>query len=231
MPRKKQAEKTKKATSSVLKEVGRAVLSIKLHPVAVTDEGKEAAIGKISKIYRKSSDSVRQHILMLIYEDIGKASDLRALSTFDQYRANTPKAGAGAIKMKVYKDMFNYNTSFEGLAELILILGKLGGTEAAKLLTHLFSHFCSSETEICRMLRNATIEALGESDSPYALKALLRYAGHSDNEKLLAHLSSALVDWDDKLDKLKLSRQEKDLLRKELREVLTREELPSRQYG
>lgn len=225
----KKAEK--KNTTEVLKQIERSVLSLRLYPVAVKEDAKEKALENIKRIYKKNSDSVRQHILLLMHEHIAKASELRALNTYDLYKAKSPKASPGAIRMKVYKDMFNYTTSAEGLVDFVLLVGELGGDDAAKLLTHLFSHFCSSENEINHMMRNAVIDALGKSDSPYALKSLLKYASISDNDKILARLSSALVDWDDKIESLKLDAKEKEGLKKELREILTREDLTSRQYG
>lgn len=224
-------ETKKKSTSATLKQIERAMLSLRLYPVAVNEEGKNAAAKKMISIYRKSSDSIRQHMLLLIHETIAKSIELRTLSTFDQYREKSQKASPGAIRMRVYKDMFNFNTSAEGLNEFIVLLGRLGGDDSAKLLTHLFSHFCCSEAELNRMLRNAVIDALGESASPYALKALIRYASLSDNDKILSRLTSALVGWDDKIEKLELDKKEKEKLKARLREILTREDLPGRQYG
>jgi HEAT repeat protein len=226
--KKKEPKKTK-GTGATLKSIERAMLSVRLHPVAVDEETKNKDLEKIKKIYSKGNDSVRQHIITLIREDLTKVTELRNLNNFDFYKAKYPKADPGQIRMNIYKDMFNSNTSIEGLIALIHLLGELDGPAPAKLLTHLFTHFCSGEIEVNRILRNASIDALGKSKSPYALNALIKFAQHSDNEKILARLSGALVEWDDKLGSLKIKNKEK--LKHHLREVLTREEVYHHQYG
>jgi hypothetical protein len=239
MPRKKSSSKKKvkekkvrsKSTAAILKKIDRAIISLKLYPVAVSDPQKKDAMKKIFRIYEKSNDSVRQHILMIMYEHISEVNELRNLRNIQYYKAKNPKATPGAIRMNVYKDMFNYNTSLDGLVELVHLLGHLEGRGPAKLLTHLFTHFCSSEVEISRVLRNAAIEALGKSSSSYALKALLRYTEYSDNEKILARLGSALMEWGEKIDELTISEEDKHRLKHKLQESLMREEVSSKQYG
>ena len=135
------------------------------------------------------------------------------------------------MRMNVYEDMFNYNTSIEGIQEITSLLGMLNGDGPAKLLTRLLTYFCVNDSEGSRMLRNTAIEVLGTSDSPYALESLLVYARLTDNEHLLARLSAALVEWDEKLDSLPLNAKEKEKLKGELRGVLTRKEGPAKQYG
>jgi hypothetical protein len=120
--------------------------------------------------------------------------------------------------------MFNYHTSLEGLVEFIRLLGRLrGGDDSAKLLTYHFSHLGSQENPAHHILRAAIIEALGKSESRYALNALLDYAKYDDNEQAFQRVVSALAEWDGKIDSLKLSAQEKEKLRVKLQEVMTRQ--------
>lgn len=239
MARKKTQSKNKnepvkvrdKGTAAALKKIDRAIISLKLYPVAVSDEDKTESLKKIVKIYGESNDSLRQHILMVIYEHICEANELRSLRNIEYFKAKNPKATPGAIRMNVYKDMFNYNTSLDGLVELIHLLGELEGRGPAKLLTHLFTHFCSNEVEMSKVLRNATIEALAKSSSSYALKALLRYTDYSDNEKILARLGNALMEWGEKIDDLSISDEDKHRLKHKLQESLMREDVSGKQYG
>ena len=221
----------------LLKEIERDVRAINLYPVAVKEDAKGAAMERLRKAYSRSGDSVRQHILFLIHESVAQVAEMKALQTYEYSRVKSPKSSPGAVRMSVYKSMFDYTSSIEGIVGLVRLLGGLKcGSEddaAAKLLTHLFSHFCASESEINRMLRNAAIEALGESDSPYALNALLEYARFSDNERLFGRLASALADWNDKIGRLDIHPAEKQRLKEELREMqeaLIHEEKPT-QYG
>jgi len=218
-------------TSDVLKEIERILASISLYPVSSGAEAKGKAVSDLAALYNGGSEPVRQHIIMSIYEEIARFSELKALGTTEYFRSKAPKAGPGAVRMCVYKDMFNYNTSIEGVQDIISLLGVLKGDGPAKLLTRLLTYFCVNDSEGSRMLRNSVIEALGTSDSPYALESLLTYAILTDNEHLLARLSAALVEWDEKLDGLALNAKEKEKLKGELRGVLTRKEGPAKQYG
>ena len=231
---KKIVEKKAKAiteTSDVLKEIERLLASISLYPVSSGAEAKDNALTGLAALYNSGSEPVRQHIVMSIYEEISRFGELKALGTSEYFRVKAPKAGPGALRMNVYKDMFDYNTSIEGIQEIISLLGVLKGEGPAKLLTRLLTYFCVNDSEGGRMMRNTVIEALGTSDSPYALESLLTYAILTDNEHLLARLSSALVEWDEKLDGLALNAKEKEKLKGELRGVLTRKEGPAKQYG
>jgi len=223
--------KTIAETSDVLKEIERLLASIALYPVSSGVEAKDKAVSDLAALHNGGSEPVRQHIIMSIYEEIARFNELKALGTSEYFRAKAPKAGPGALRMNVYKDMFNYNTSIEGIQEIISLLGMLNGEGPAKLLTRLLTYFCVNDSEGSRMLRNSVIEALGTSDSPYALESLLVYARLTDNEHLLARLSAALVEWDEKLDGLPLNAKEREKLKGELRGVLTRKEGPAKQYG
>lgn len=219
-----------KATAGLLKDIERALLTMNFYPVAVKEDAKDEAIKRLKDAYAKNGETVRQHILFMIHENVAQVSELKQMQTYDSYRARVPKAGPGAIRMGVYKSIYNYTASNEGLVELVRLVGELSGDDAAKLLTHLFSHFCYTDNETHRMLRNAAIEALGESDSPYALRALLEYAKLTDNDKLFGRLVIALAAWNDKVDGLQISDEEKAEIKEELKTLMAKEEKPT-QYG
>lgn len=226
----KTTKKGAKATGPLLKEIEKSMRSVKLYPVAVNEAAKDAAVEALQKAYAKGGDPVRQHVLFLINEIIAQASDMRTMKTYDYFKQKAPKQAPGALRMSVYKEMFDYTSSVEGLVELVLLLGELEGNEPAKLLSHLFSVLCASESELNRMLRNATIEALGASDSPYALRALIDYARLTDSDKLFGRMVGALSDWAAKIDTVELPVSQKQELRDELKELMAKEEKPT-QYG
>jgi hypothetical protein len=229
LPKKKPIKDQK--TYLVLKEVEKAMLAIRRYPVASAEKSKNESKEKIKKLYSKNGDSIRQNIILFIHEGISKVGSTRALVNFENTKAQNPKADPGQIRLSVYKSMFDYDTSLEGIIELTLLLGELDGDEPAKLLSHLFTHFCSSETETNHILRNATLDALGNSKSPYALRALLKYASFTESEKILARLTQALIEWDEKADELKLPKKDRDDLRGILKKTITREETLAAQYG
>jgi len=233
MPRKaaqEKEDKKRRVTAALLKEIDKSLLTMNFYPVAVKEEAKNEAVKRLKDMYAKNGETVRQHMLFLIHENIAQVSELKQMQTYESYKSRMPKAGPGAVRMGVYKSIYNYTASNEGLAELVRLVGELKGDDAAKLLTHLFSHFCSADSETHRMLRNAAIEALGESDSPYALRALLEYAKLTDNDKLFGRLASALSTWGEKMDRLQIPEEERQKLTEELQTLMTKEEKPT-QYG
>jgi hypothetical protein len=222
-------KKTAEAKSaSVFREIDRCVAAIILYPISSKEEAKNAAMENLVKIYTKGNDAIRQHFLSVIQENI--FYDMKVNQTYDYCRTKNPKVSPIAIKSSVLHGMFDYNSSTEGIAELIGLLGELNGHEAAKLLTRLFSHFCSVNSEADRMLRNAIIEALGDSNSSYSLNALITYARLTDNDTLFGRLVSSLAVWSEKIDSLDLPAEKKLELKEELKFLMAKEEKPT-QYG
>lgn len=219
---------TKAATdeemASVVKEIEGAMFAVKFYPVAVDEASKDEAADKLVKIYNQGSETVRQLLLYMVHETLATSAELKMMHTFEYFKARNPALDPAQLRMSVYRTMFNYNTSIEGLAEVIRLLGRLKGSDdATKLLTYHFSHLCSAESESTHMLRAVIIDTLGKSDSHYALKSLLEYAKYTDNEHLFNRVVSALVEWEEKIDRLKLTDKEKEKLRSKLQEVVTKE--------
>ncbi len=206
-----------------VKELEQAFFALKFYPVAVKEQAKEEAREKIKKHFREDEETVRQLVLYMIHEHLSQAGELKTMYNFEFFKARMPNTDPGQLRMNVYKAMFHHNFSIEGLIELIKLLGELDGDDAAKLLTYHFSYYSCIEVEAMHMLRNAAVEALGESKSEYALQCLLRYAHYTDNERMLNRYAAALTNWDKKLDVLKLAQKDKDRLKAKLHEVMTLE--------
>ena len=216
--------------TATVKEMEAALFAIKFYPVAVNEDAKNEAIEKLIKTYNKGNETIRQLLLYMVHENIATSSDLKIIHTYEYFKAKNPTLDPAQLRMNVYRAMFNYNTSLEGLTELIRLLGKLKSDDAAKLLTYHFSHLCSVENEGNHMLRAAIIESLGKSESQYALKALLEYAKYNDSERTFSRIVSALVEWDEKIDTLKVTQEEKEKLRAKLQEMMTKD-LGGSHYG
>lgn len=217
-----QQKKDEKYTETV-KELEQAFFALKFYPVAVKEESKNEAKEKIKNHYMKSDDTVRQLVLYMIHEHLSQAGEMKNMYNFDFFKNRMQNADAGQIRMNVYRAMFNYNFSIEGLIELLKLLGEFGGDDAAKLITYHFSFYSCIEVESMHMLRNAAIDALGESNSEYALHCLLRYAQYSDNDRMLARFAGALANWDKKIDGLKIPEKQREKLKTKLHEVMTME--------
>ena len=207
----------------IIKELEQILFTIKFYPVAVKENGKDDAVEKIVQIYKKEDETVKQLILYMIHEALAQSSELKTMYNFDFFRRKFPNADPAQVRINVYRSMFNYNFALEGMIELIKLLAKLPGDDSAKLLSYHFSFLSAIEVEGVHILRNAIIEALGDSESEYALRCLLQYARYTDNERMLQRIAGSLVKWDEKIENLKLSRREKDKLKLDLDQVLTLE--------
>ena len=222
-PPEKQTTKKEDPMAKTIKELEQAFFTFKFYPVAVKEDGKDEAIRKIKNLYRKEDETVKQLVLYMIHEALSQSAELRTMYNFDFYRRKFPNAEPAQVRINVYRSMFNYNFSLEGLIEIIRLLAQLPGDDAAKVLSYHFSFLSVVEVEGAHMLRNAIIESLGDSESEYALRCLLQYAKYTDNERLLQRIVTSLAKWGQKIDSLKISRKEKDKLKDSLQQVLTLE--------
>jgi hypothetical protein len=221
--KKKKASDDEKNVATILKEIEKAIFAIKFYPVAVDEEAKDKALNDIIRIHNKGADTIRQMVLYTIHENLSKVAEFKFTHTFDFFKSKAPTINPTQIRMNVYRSMFNYNTSIEGACDLVRLLSKLEGSDASKLLTYHYSRASTQENECNHVLRAVIIEALGNSESQYALKALLEYAKYSESDKTLNRLLGALIEWEKKIDGLKIRPKEKEKLKADLHEVMTKE--------
>jgi hypothetical protein len=217
-------EKAKKQAELqiALKEIESAMYALKFYPVAVNEQAKTDAVKKLEGIYMKGNETVRQMLLYMLHEVLSTSTELKIMHTLDYFKAKYPNQEPSALRVHVYRAMFNYNTSLEGLIEVIRFLGTLKGSDdAVKLLTYHFSHLCSVENESTHMLRSAILDSLGESESRYALNSLLEYAKYTDSERTFNRIVDALGRWEGRIGSLKITEPEKEKLRKRLKELIT----------
>jgi len=219
----KEKKSDEKPMNDALREIEKNIFSLKFYPVAVDEDSKNEAIANLLKIYGKENETVKQLILFMLHESISQYFEFKIAHVFDYFRAKNPQEDPAKLRIEVYRKMFNYNTSLEGIMEIISLLGRIGGNDAAKLLTYHYARACVAETELHVSLRNAIISALGESDSPYALSSLLTYANHTDNERTFQRLMAAISKWNDKLDKVMMKDSTRKKLQKEVAEVIKKE--------
>ncbi|MBN1170199.1 hypothetical protein JXA56_04180 [Candidatus Micrarchaeota archaeon] len=162
-------------------------------------------------------------ILYMIHESIAKYAEFRITHTYDYFKHKMPTQEPAQLRMNVYRSMFNYNSSIEGIIELLGMLADFKGNDAAKLLTYHYARACTHESECNNTLRAVILDALGRSTSDYALKSLLQYAKYAENERTVSRIVAALLKWEGKIDALKINAREKGKVRKMLHEVITKE--------
>ena len=220
---KKQGKPAVKPVDNTIRQMEKNIFALKFYPVAVDEDSKEEAVKNLMKTYEKENETVKQLILFMLHEAVSQYFEFKVTHVFDFFKAKNPQEDPAKLRIEVYRKMFNYNTSLEGVIEIITLLGRIGGDDAAKLLTYHYSRACAAETELHVTLRNAIISALAVSDSPYALSSLLTYANHTDNERTFQRLMVAIGKWNDKLDKIKMKDKTKKKLKKDVAEVIKKE--------
>lgn len=214
-----------------IKQIETALMTIRLYPVAATQKAKEDSVLVLVSTFENSDDTLKQLILNALHEHICQFVELKFVHNFDYFKSKFPNTDPSQLRMNVYRSMFNYNTSLEGLIDLIRIVGELKNSDdSAKLLTYHFSHLASFESEVSHMLRSAVLESLGKSNSKYALNSLLEYAKYTDNERTFHRVCSALGEWSEKLDVTKFSQKEKDSFREQITKILS-SDFGSSHYG
>jgi hypothetical protein len=208
--------------ASLLKEIEGAMFSVRFYPVAVNEQAKNDALGKLERIYSEGSETVRQMLIYMIHEYLATSTDLKIMHTLEYFKMKTPAADSSQQRMNVYRAIFNYNTSMEGLLEFIRLLGRLkGGDDAVKLLTYHYSRLCTYENEASHVLRAGILQSLGKAESRYALLALMDYAEYTDNERSFSRIVSALTEWEGKLGLLKMPEPEMQEIHKKLRKIIS----------
>lgn len=220
----KEEEKKQDEMAKIVKELEGILFSIKFYPVAVKIEDKEAAVKKLNNIYKKGDETVRQLVLYMIHENMAASAELKIMHSYEYFKMRKQNLESAQVRMNVYRSMFNYNTSVEGLIEFIRILaGFDNGDDSIKVLTYHYSYLCTMESEANHMLRNAILESLGNSNSLYALKVLLEYARYTDNERSMQRIFKSLVKWKEKLETLKTDAKTKKELEQNLKDVMSKE--------
>ncbi|MBN2121744.1 hypothetical protein JW721_01640 [Candidatus Micrarchaeota archaeon] len=207
---------------SLMAPAERAMIEFFHYPVAKNRGEKQAAKRVIVESYLKGDEVVKQFILFLIHEQLSRAAGLRAMHNFAHFRKAMPKeAEAGEVRKAVYRTMFNYTTSLEGLTELIEFLGELGDEGAAKLLSYHLSYYSSMDNPAHGILRSAVADALGECSCAYALDVLISQAKYGERPGRAIY---ALSLWEKKLPKSKLSEKEKKEYSREIAKIMGKKE-------
>ncbi len=207
--------------AAVLKQINDAFFAFHFYPVAVKKDAKEDAVKKIKELYATGDEPVRQLILYQFHEHLSKIDELKVMHNYEFFRRQKPDTDPSQLRMQVYRAIFNYHYSLEGLLEFIKVLGELEGDDAAKLLTYHFSFLSAIENEASHVLRAAILDTLAQSKSLYALHALLSYAKFVSSERLLGRILPALAAWNQRLVTLDIPAEKKAELQKSISDMLT----------
>jgi len=191
------------------------------YPVITKREDMLNAKKELVKAYKTGSTNIQQSILYICHNFLFELDDIRQPQSTGIIKRREQIKDDAKLRISTYQKMFNYNTSFEGIHEVINLLALLDDAPSAKILTHLFSHTLTIEVEGYRMLRNDVLGALKEMTNKYAIKALIYYHSVSASEYLSDRIAQALKIWRQKLDKpgkskSGISKQERERIIKEI---------------
>ncbi len=222
IPKKEDSKETADpALSKDLEEINKMFATIGFYPVAADIFKRDEAKNFILEKYQNGNEIIKQNINHMVFENLTQFWDFRSPFNFGFFKSKFPNEDPKRLKLSTYRAMFNFYSSVEGSIFLISLLGEFSDVASAKMLTHLFSYYSSNDSEKFRMLRIAVIDALGESDSDYALRSLITYANNIDSERLTHKIFSVLVKWDEKIDSIKWEQNEKRKLKKSLNELIS----------
>jgi hypothetical protein len=202
----------------LMKEAEVALGLINSYPILRKRAEVEAAKKLMLEVYSKGDEVIRQFILFIMHEHLAKAANMRVMENFDFFKKVLgEKVEVMEVRKHVYRSMFNYSNSLEGTVELLFLLGEMGDTGAAKVISRHLSFYMSGEQQGLQMLRNAAVEALENCESLYALDVLLAYAKYADkNERFIF----ALRDWEGKVKKSGLSARDKEAYLSEMGDIM-----------
>lgn len=202
----------------LMKEADGALGLINSYPMLRKRAEAEAAKKLVIDAYSKGDEVVRQFILFIMHEHLAKAANMRAMENFDFFRKVLgEKTEVLDVRKHVYRSIFNYSNSLEGTVELLFLLGDIGDTGAAKVISRHLAFYMSGEQQGLQLLRNAAVEALENCESIYALDVILAYAKYADkNERFIF----ALRDWENKLKKSSLSARDKEAYLSEIGDLM-----------
>lgn len=207
---------------SLMQPAERAMIDYFLYPVAKNRSEKRAAKKIMVESYIKGDEVVKQFILFLVHEQLSRSAGLRMMHNFAHFRkAMEKETNAGEVRKAVYRTIFNYTTSLEGITELLEFLGELGDEGAAKLISYHLSFYTSAENPAFAMLRNASFDALGECNCTYALEILLSHARYGERSGRALY---ALQGWEKKLGSLGLNEEDKKRYSKDISGILGKRE-------
>lgn len=213
----------------LMKDAEIALGALNSYPMLKSRAEAEEAKKLVLDAYARGDAVVKQFILFVIHEHLSRAANVRVMENFDFFRKMLgEKAEVLEVRKHVYRAMFNYSNSLEGSVELLLLLGDVGDTGAAKVISRHLAFYMGAEHGAMQMLRNAAVEALENCECTYALDVLLAYAKYAEkNERFVF----ALRDWEEKLGRMDIPAADKEAYISAINELMMVRKEREMHYG
>ena len=212
-------------TMEKIKEIDRLIVTIYNYPVFTDYRKKEEAKEAIIEIYKKGDQSIKNTILFILHEKLCAAKEYRDFHNFEGMRARYKDEDANKVRQRIFRNIFDYAGSLDGIFETFELLGKFDDVFSIKLLSYHLSRYMLVNSFETQILSEKVLTILGGSNNTYALRILLSIAPFAyEREKLLPIMIDALSLWAEKIDKIKIDRKEKKELKKEIKKYIEMEE-------
>ncbi len=191
-------EEKKDKNVELFKEIDKKIALINSYPVLHNEEEKEKAKKWLIRVYKKGSENIKQSILYVIYNLIMKAGEYRISKEINYFN----KINKERARLNVYKAMFDYCESIEGVADLLKLLSKFEDNASLKVISKVLTFsLANSPNDASLILRNACLDILGEHKNYYALRILLNIIKYSENDKLTTKCYIQIKKWENRKDK------------------------------
>jgi hypothetical protein len=196
-----------------IEEIKKIIHGICAYPVALSWEEKNKMKKKLVSIYKENDDVIKGAIISYINE---KLSNFKSFKDFASMFLSSDKI---SNPEKVSMTILDYSSSFDGLYDLIDVLIEIDDNLSLKLLSFHLTRYISINNYISDMMVLKIIRALGESINVYAAHVLLNLSEIID-ETMEFELLESLRKWEEKIDKIKVSKREKEYIKRKIKERL-----------
>jgi hypothetical protein len=196
-----------------IEEIKKIIHGICAYPIALSWQEKNKMKKKLISIYKENDDVIKGAIISYINE---KLSNFKNFKDFASMFLSSDKI---SNPEKVSMTILDYSSSFDGLYDLIDILIEIDDNLSLKLLSFHLTRYLSINNYVSDMMVIKIIRALGESRNVYAAHVLLNLSEIID-ETTEFELLESLRKWEEKIDKIKVSKREKEYIKRKIKERL-----------
>ncbi|MGB9719443.1 MAG: hypothetical protein ACPL06_02520 [Candidatus Anstonellales archaeon] len=208
-----------------IKEIDKLIITIYNYPVFTEYEKKEEAKKNLIKMYKNEDQVIKNTILFILHEKLCTAKEYRDFHNFEGMKMRYKEEDANKIRQGIFRRVFDYSGSLDGIFETLDILGKFDDVFSIKLVSYHLSRYMLVNSFETQILSEKAMSILGESNNTYALRVLLSIAPFVyGKERIVPIVADALSVWAEKIDRIKMNEKERNELKKEIKKYIEMEE-------
>jgi hypothetical protein len=207
-----------------IKEQDPIVISFRVilrYPVFYSRDDFEEAMDTLRDKYESGDRLTKNSIIHTFYNMLMKSAEFKMPRDDEYFLHKQRDKDIGKARTESLRAVLDFPCSIEGTITIIEYLAQWRGTDVVKMLTSCLSNMlCRDLSEGTKMIKFALIDALGESNDPYALEALLVYIKYCDGETA-ARMGKAIAMWEEKLKHniVKLEKEDVEMWLKKIEEI------------